>query len=45
MSEYLDRSMDIGEFVPQPDDDIIICRCEEITRAKSGGQSIWDFGP
>ena len=24
-----DRSRDIGEFIPAPDDDMIICRCEE----------------
>jgi NAD(P)H-nitrite reductase large subunit len=29
-----DRSRDIGEFVPQPDDDMIICRCEEITKGE-----------
>ena len=27
-----DRSRDIGPFVPAPDDDMIICRCEEITK-------------
>lgn len=34
MSQILDRNMDIGPFVPQPDDDLIICRCEEITRGE-----------
>ena len=29
-----DRSRDIGEFVPQPDDDMIVCRCEEITKGE-----------
>ncbi len=29
-----DRSRDIGQFVPQADDDMIICRCEEITRGE-----------
>lgn len=29
-----DRFKDIGEFVPQPDDDILICRCEEITKGE-----------
>lgn len=24
----------IGEFVPQPDDDILICRCEEVTKGE-----------
>ncbi len=34
MSEVIDRSIDIGEFIPQPDDDMIICRCEEITKGE-----------
>ncbi len=34
MSRIIDRSMDIGEFVPQPDDDMLICRCEEITKGE-----------
>ena len=34
MSQILDRNMDIGPFVPQPDDDLIICRCEEITKGE-----------
>lgn len=29
-----DRSRDIGPFVPAPDDDLIICRCEEITKGE-----------
>ena len=29
-----DRSRDIGEFVSMPDDDMIICRCEEITKGE-----------
>jgi len=29
MHEVNDRSRDIGEFVPAPDDDMLICRCEE----------------
>ena len=29
-----DRSRDIGPFVPGPDDDMIICRCEEITKGE-----------
>lgn len=32
MSKIIDRSIDIGEFVPRPDDDIIICRCEEVSK-------------
>lgn len=29
-----DRSKDIGAFVPDADDDMIICRCEEITKGE-----------
>ncbi|MCR4888644.1 MAG: (2Fe-2S)-binding protein [Ruminococcus sp.] len=29
-----DRTRDIGEFVPQPDDDMLICRCEEISKGE-----------
>lgn len=29
-----DRNRDIGEFVPQPDDDLIVCRCEEVTKGE-----------
>jgi NAD(P)H-nitrite reductase large subunit len=28
----LDRSIDLGPCVPEPDDDVVICRCEEITK-------------
>ena len=34
MSKLYDRDRDIGEFVPASDDDIIICRCEEITKGE-----------
>lgn len=34
MNSINDRSRDIGEFVPQPDDDMLICRCEEITKGE-----------
>ncbi len=34
MSMYLDRGREIGEFVPEPDDNLIICRCEEITKGE-----------
>lgn len=34
MSKVNDRSRDIGEFVLQSDDDMIICRCEEITKGE-----------
>lgn len=29
-----DRSRDIGEFIPMPGDDMVICRCEEITKGE-----------
>ncbi len=29
-----DRSRDIGPFTEQPDDDMIICRCEEVTKGE-----------
>ncbi len=34
MSTMIDRSKDIGPFVPGPDDDLIICRCEEVTKGE-----------
>lgn len=34
MGEILDRTKDIGPFVPGKDDDMIICRCEEITKGE-----------
>ena len=34
MNEVNDRSRDIGPYVPQPDDDMLICRCEEITKGE-----------
>ena len=34
MHEVNDRSRDIGEFVPAPDDDMLICRFEEITKGE-----------
>ena len=34
MSKLNDRSRDIGEYIMQPDDNIIICRCEEITKGE-----------
>ncbi len=30
----LDRSAQIGAFVPETDDEMIICRCEEITKGE-----------
>ncbi|AYF41812.1 (2Fe-2S)-binding protein [Ethanoligenens harbinense] len=34
MNDLSDRSKDIGPFTPAPDDDEIICRCEEITKGE-----------
>ena len=34
MSKPMDRSRDIGPFVPGPDDDLLICRCEEVTKGE-----------
>ena len=34
MNSVNDRTRDIGEFIAQPDDDRIICRCEEITKGE-----------
>jgi len=34
MKNLQDRSVDMGEFVAMPDDDLIICRCEEITKGE-----------
>ena len=29
---YMDRTIDLGPYEAAPDDDVIICRCEEITK-------------
>ena len=34
MNQFSDRNYDIGEFIPESDDDVLICRCEEITRGE-----------
>ena len=34
MENIFDRSVDLREFVPQPDDDMIVCRCEEVTKGQ-----------
>lgn len=31
---FLDRSVQLGEFIPEPDDDRIVCRCEEVTKGE-----------
>ena len=30
----VDRNRDLGPYVPGPDDDMIVCRCEEITKGE-----------
>jgi len=34
MNTVNDRSRDIGPFEPGPDDDMLICRCEEVTKGE-----------
>lgn len=34
MNQIKDRSTDIGPFIPAADDDILVCRCEEITKGE-----------
>ncbi len=34
MMNVNERSRDIGVFVPGADDDMLICRCEEITQGE-----------
>lgn len=34
MGKINDRSRDIGPFVAKEDDDMIICRCEEVTKGE-----------
>ncbi len=34
MSNVIDRSREIGPYIPAPDDDRIICRCEEVTQGE-----------
>lgn len=34
MNKVNERSRDIGKYIPQPDDNMIICRCEEITKGE-----------
>ena len=44
MSELSNRSRDIGDFVPMPDDDMIVCRCEEVTKGeirKAVHEGLW----
>jgi NAD(P)H-nitrite reductase large subunit len=34
MSKIKDRSIKLGEFIPQSDDDMVVCRCEEVTKGE-----------
>lgn len=34
METIHDRTVNPGEFVAEPDDDMIICRCEEVTKGE-----------
>jgi len=34
MHSINDRNKEIGKFIPAADDDLIICRCEEITKGE-----------
>lgn len=29
-----DKLKEIGEYIPQPDDDMLVCRCEEVTKGE-----------
>ena len=46
MNAVNDRSRDIGPFIPGPDDDMLICRCEEITKGeirKAVHEGMWAY--
>ena len=34
MESIYDRTVQLGEYVPESDDDRIICRCEEVTKGE-----------
>ena len=34
LTDLCDRCADIGPFVPAPDDDMIVCRCEEVSKGE-----------
>ena len=34
MENIYDRTIDLGEYKPEPDDDRIISRCEEVTKGE-----------
>ena len=37
MNSVNDRNRDIGDFIPAPDDDMLVCRWEEITKGVHDG--------
>ena len=46
MEKILDRNIDLGPYVPQPAADIIICRCEEVTKGEirqAVHDGMWDL--
>lgn len=34
MLDIQEKMKEIGPFVPQPDDDLLVCRCEEVTKGE-----------
>lgn len=34
MNKPNDRSIDLGPYIEAPDDDMLVCRCEEITKGE-----------
>jgi NAD(P)H-nitrite reductase large subunit len=34
MKDINDRTRDLGPFEPKPGDDMIVCRCEEVTQGE-----------
>lgn len=34
MKKICDRTIDLGPVDPKPDDDMIVCRCEEVTQGE-----------
>lgn len=34
MNQVNNRSRDIGQYIPQPDDNMLVCRCEEVTKGE-----------
>lgn len=34
MKDIQEKRKEIGPFIPEPDDDLLICRCEEVTKGE-----------